>query len=367
MLIRKKETRMNPNAPTPLILGCSGTTLLPEEKAYMQATPPAGFLLFSRNIESPEQTRELCAELTELSPFATPYIAVDQEGGRVQRVTFKGRAPSAHIFGEWYEYDAPAALQACELNAMLLAAQLRDVGATWLMGPCLDLRLPETHSVIGNRAFSANPNVVAELGAAFTRGVTRGGCFTCMKHAPGHGRARVDSHTELPVVDASLETLHDDFHPFAMLAENSPFMMTAHIRYTALDAANPATTSMKVLGTICYDWGFKGLTMADDVGMQALSGTYVERIWNALNAGCNLVITSMSLLKEGMAGTVFDAPHFAELKDAFLPPLSDESVAFMAKRKLPPAPNADEVASATHKLRKLWADGPSHMGYSLEL
>lgn len=352
---------------TPLILGLAGPQLTAEEKAYLADNPPAGFILFARNIETPHQTAALCAELAVYSPFRTPFIAVDQEGGRVQRVTFAGQNPPARIFGEWYAQNPAVAVEACTLNALLLAAQLRAVGANWVMGPVLDLALPETHAIIGDRAFAAEPGAVAALGHAFLEGVRQGGCWGCMKHAPGHGRATADSHLELPVVEASAEALAQDFAPFTALAPQADFMMTAHIRFPALDAGHPATTSPPLLRMMREDWGFKGLIMADDVGMKALGGPYVGRIEAALAAGCDVAIASLSQLRHGMAGTVFDAPHFADLQAARLSVLHEKNQKFMDNLKLPDAPDAETVASATRRLKALWADGPARMGYALAL
>lgn len=351
----------------PLLLGLEGTVLNEAERAYIKRAHPFGFLLFARNIATPEQVRELCAELAELSKPHVPLIAVDQEGGRVQRVTFGGRLPPARVFGEWYEQDASAALEGCMLSALLLAAQLRDVGATVLLGPVLDLALEETHAVIGDRAFSASPAVVAELGAAYLRGVAQGGCLGCIKHAPGHGRATADSHFELPVVAAGVDDLQGDFTPFKMLAGEADFMMTAHICFEALDGAVPATYSPRILKMMREAWGFKGLIMADDIGMKALGGDYVLRARKALEGGCDLVIAALSVLKHGMAGTVYDLENFEKLAHADLPLLRRDALQFLNELKLPPKIDAEILEESKARLKKLWADGPARMGYALAL
>lgn len=349
----------------PLLLGISGTSLLPEEREFIKQRKPMGFLLFARSIESPEQTRDLCAELTELSGTKFPLIAVDQEGGRVQRVRFGGSLPAARVFGDWYESDKDAALEAVTLNASLLARQLRDVGATWQLAPDLDLAHAATHAVIGERAFSANPEVVATMGAAYVRGVAQGGCLSCIKHAPGHGRATQDTHFELPLVDATLEDLQDDFGPFKALAKDSDFLMTAHIRYAALDGDVPATYSRRVLDMMRKEWGFGGLILADDVGMKALSGDYVSRVKKSLDAGCDVAITALSVLKHGMAGTVFDMENFHALREADLPALNESAAAYLDKLNLPEV--LVDMDEAKARLKQLWADGPERMGYKLDL
>jgi beta-N-acetylhexosaminidase len=275
--------------------------------------------------------------------------------------------PAARIFGEWYENDPSAALEGCMLHATLLASQLRDVGATLLLGPVLDLGLEETHAVIGDRAFSAIPATVAELGGAYLRGVAQGGCWGCIKHAPGHGRALADSHFELPVVDAGLDVLEQDFTPFKALAPEADFMMTAHIAFRQLDEGLPATYSPRLLNMMQEGWGFKGLVIADDIGMQALGGSYVGRVEKALDAGCDFVICALSMLRHGMAGTVYDAGNFAGLENAVLPPLAIRGRAFLKELHLPPPMDAEILDESRTRFIKLWGDGPARMGYALSL
>lgn len=351
----------------PLLHGLSGLKLTVEEKAFLRDAPPMGFLLFARNIESVEQTRALCEELAEFAPFGTPLIGVDQEGGRVQRVKFGGKLPAARVYGEWFDSDADTALEAVRLNALLLAAQLRDVGANWLLGPLIDVANDVTHEIIGNRSFSKNSESVIRLAKAYGKGVTDGGCLTCIKHAPGHGRALVDSHLELPIVDASLEELQSDFAPFIAMAKDADFFMTAHIRYKALDADLPATYSGKILSMMRNKWGFDGLILADDVGMKALQGDYAERVRKSLDAGCDVAITALSVLKHGMAGTYFDEESFALLKNADLPMLSETAYRYLNQLVLPESPDDDKVTYAKARLKELWADGPARMGYTLDL
>ncbi|RYD50489.1 MAG: beta-N-acetylhexosaminidase [Sphingobacteriales bacterium] len=351
----------------PLLHGLSGLKLTVEEKAFLRDAPPMGFLLFARNIESVEQTRALCEELAEFAPFGTPLIGVDQEGGRVQRVKFGGKLPAARVFGEWYESDADTALEAVQLNALLLSAQLRNVGANWLLGPLIDVANDSTHDIIGNRSFSKDSDSVIHLARAYSAGVFDGGCLSCIKHAPGHGRALVDSHMDLPVVDAGIDELQTDFAPFKALARDADFMMTAHIRYKALDAEFPATYSGKILSMMREDWGFDGVIVADDVGMKALKGPYVERVIKSLDAGCDVAITALSVLKHGMAGTYFDEESFKALLTADLPMLNERAFKYLKDLALPDMPDEDKVTYAKARLKELWADGPARMGYTLDL
>lgn len=351
----------------PLLLGLEGFRLTAEEKAFLREAPPVGFLLFARNVESPEQVRALCAELAEYTPFAQPLIAVDQEGGRVQRIRFGGKLPAPRAFGEWYATHPENALEATRLSAFLLAAQLRDAGANWLMGPMLDVGTPVTHAIIGNRAFAEDAQTVITLATEYATGIGQGGCLRCLKHAPGHGRAVVDSHFELPEVAATRAELErQDFAPFKAMAPKENFLMTAHIRFTALDD-KPATYSPEILTMMRDDWNFGGLIMADDVGMKALPGDYVSRVRTSLAAGCDFAITALSVLKHGMAGTFFDTESFGALCREELPMLDAESFAYLSALNIPAAPSAEDVAIARERLTQLWADAPVRMGYSLEL
>lgn len=351
----------------PLLMGVAGTVLGDAERAFIREHQPMGFLLFARNIETPEQVKALCEDICEVSAFSPPMIAVDQEGGRVQRLHFNGRLPAARIFGDWYGHNAAAALEAVRLDALLLASELRAVGANWLLGPVLDRAHDVTHAIIGDRSFSGDADTIVALGQAFMDGVTSGGCWHCIKHAPGHGLAAADSHFSLPQVDESLVEMEGDVLPFRKLAARADFMMTAHIRYMALDEDNPATFSPSILNMMRNEWGFGGLILADDVGMQALDGSYESRIERSLAAGCDVAITSLSLLREGMAGTVFDEAHFNDLQSAELPELNLFARAFLERLTLPLAPADEIVAQARARLRELWADGPARMGYKLDL
>ncbi|HEX2858697.1 MAG TPA: beta-N-acetylhexosaminidase [Alphaproteobacteria bacterium] len=352
---------------SPVLLGLSGPALTAPEIALIKKINPMGFLLFARNIETPEQTQKLCAQLAELSPLTPPLIAVDQEGGRVQRVHFEGRLPPAKAFGDWYETNPETAREACRLNHILLAAELTAVGAHWALTPVLDVAHAATHAIIGDRAFSSNPATVAALAQAALQGLREGGCFACLKHAPGHGRAAADSHVELPTVNASQADIEADAQPFKQLAPHAPFIMTAHIRYPALDPANCATNSKTILSHMRKNWQFDGLILADDLGMQALQGSYAQRAQNALAAGCDVVICSFSQLKAGMAGTVYNRADADALAAANLPPLNPRALQFLQNLPVPTPAGPQTIAEARAKLKALWADGAGRLGYTLAL
>jgi beta-N-acetylhexosaminidase len=343
----------------PVMLGIGGLTLSLAEREYIKTHQPFAFILFARSIENVAQVQALTAELAELSATPTPLIAIDQEGGRVQRLTFGGRLPPVQCYGQWFAAAPEVATEITELHGFLLASQLRAVGATWVLAPCLDLALPETHAIIGNRAFSGNPAVVATLGAAVLRGIKAGGCLACLKHAPGHGRTSADTHVQMPTVAAPTNVLEADAAPFKALAAQADFIMTAHIKYPAWDAHHAATFSATILTMMRAQWGFKGLILADDLGMHALSGPYAERATQALQAGCDAVIGALSIVKQGMAGTVWDKENFKVLAQATLPAMAPHASQFVQNLQLPPAPTAAENAQKLARFKALWATRPT--------
>lgn len=278
------------------IIGLSGPALTAGEVALLRGRPPLGVILFRRNIEGRAQLGALCAAVRELLGDATP-ILVDQEGGRVARL----RGP------QWPEFPPAAAFEGCEAaaaqaNATLIGAECAALGLDVVCAPVLDLRLPEGHGVIGDRAFSAEPAEVARLGAAWIAGLQRAGCVPVVKHIPGHGRAAADSHLELPVVTAGDNALAQDFATFAALAGHGAWAMTAHVLYTALDAERPATLSPAVIGgAIRGRIGFDGFLLSDDLAMRALSGEPAVLAQAALAAGCDAVLHCTGALAESAA------------------------------------------------------------------
>ena len=263
--------------------GVAGTSLTEEERAFFRAADPWGFILFARNIESPDQVRALCAELRE-AVGREALITIDQEGGRVQRL----RPP------HWTAWPAPLAgaadgARAVWLRHRLMGAELRTLGIDGDCAPCLDIAGPLTHPFLHDRCFGTDPDTVTRLGRAAADGLLAAGVLPCIKHMPGHGRARVDSHKELPEVVAPLADLTDwDFAPFRALAD-LPMGMTCHIRFSALDP-RPATASVRMIGLIRERIGFQGLLTTDDITMEALPGSHAERAVGAIAAGCDLVM-----------------------------------------------------------------------------
>jgi beta-N-acetylhexosaminidase len=277
---------------TRAIYGCAGTELSAAERAFFRDTRPWGFILFARNIADPEQVRALVSSLRETVGNDAPVL-IDQEGGRVARLKpphWKAYPP-ARRFGDLYAADPAAAQEACYLNARGIAAELVALGIDVDCVPVLDVPVEGANDVIGDRAFSRDPAVVAALGRTIIDAMLDGGVLPVIKHIPGHGRANADSHHALPRASVSPAELRaTDFAPFRAL-NDCPLAMTAHIVYEALDPERPATTSQTIVREIIRGLiGFEGLLMSDDLSMNALHGSLGERSRDALAAGCDIVL-----------------------------------------------------------------------------
>ncbi|WP_076364913.1 glycoside hydrolase family 3 N-terminal domain-containing protein [Phaeovulum vinaykumarii] len=276
------------------ILGLAGPVLGTEEAAFFRRADPWGFILFARNIDTPARLKRLTADLRDAVGRDAP-IFIDQEGGRVQRL----RPP------HWRAWPAPldqvnamiargagvgAVLRGLWLRGRLIAAELSEMGIDANCAPGVDLARPETHDFLKNRCLGRQPAEVGARARALAAGLMAGGVLPVIKHIPGHGRARADSHQTLPVVTASAEDLsRSDFAAFAALRD-MPMAMTAHIRFTAFDAAHPATQSRRMIGAIRDRIGFRGLLMTDDLSMQALEGSLGARTAAAIGAGCDVAL-----------------------------------------------------------------------------
>lgn len=275
-----------------LICGCSGTVLTGDEARFFARVSPWGLILFARNIDNPEQVTALTAAFRDCVGRDAPVL-IDQEGGRVQRL----RAPHWHDYppaaryGELHGENPGGAREAVRLASRVIGAELRGLGITVDCLPVIDLRYRATHKVIGDRAYSRDPEVVAELARAACEGLLSAGVLPVIKHIPGHGRATSDSHEELPAVNAPVDELRQtDFRPFHMLRD-MPLAMTAHILYTALDAGQPATMSAAIIGgMIRGEIGFDGLLMSDDISMKALAGGIAGRCEGLFAAGCDMAL-----------------------------------------------------------------------------
>ena len=275
--------------PAAVLFGCKGLSLSAEETAFFADVNPFGFILFARNVENPGQVRALVAALRACVGRDDAPVLIDQEGGRVQRLRppHWRQAPAAAEIAA----IGPKAGEAAYLNARLIGRELAELGVSVDCAPVLDVARGETHAIIGDRAYSGDPATVAMFGRAICDGLRAEAVHPVIKHIPGHGRARADSHLELPRVGASYEELKAlDFAPFAALKDED-WAMTAHIVYDEIDPEAPATCSRAMIeGIIRDDIGFSGLLMSDDLSMKALTGDFDDRARAALEAGCDMVL-----------------------------------------------------------------------------
>lgn len=338
--------------PKACLLGLGGTELNGSERAFFAEADPLGFILFSRNCRTPDQVRSLVGSLREISGRADVPILIDQEGGRVARLKppHWRPAPAAAVFGRLYGANPEAAVRAVRLNARAIGAELRDLGINVDCAPVLDLARRDADPIIGDRAFSSDAAIVASLGAAFCDGLQGAGVLPVIKHVPGHGRAAVDSHKQLPRVTCpAAELAGTDFTPFKALSTRpapKPWAMTAHVVFEAVDPANPATLSATVIDEVIRgSIGFDGLLMSDDLSMNALSGPVGQRARRAVDAGCELTLHCNGKMDE-MREVAHCSPELSEALTAKL----TESIGAL------PEPPGFDGAAALEELDDLLAN-----------
>ena len=299
-----------------VIFGCSGPVLTPQERDFFRETRPAGFILFTRNCETPSQIKQLVHDLrVSVSLNAEPDLAIpvliDQEGGRVQRLRppHWRDAPAASKFLDMAETNFDLAVEATSLNAQLMAAELIELGITVNCSPVVDIPQSGSHAIISDRTWGRTPEQAARFGRLVADGLLTGGVLPVIKHIPGHGRAMVDSHHDLPTVSSAMSVLDEiDFKPFKLL-NDLPWAMTAHIIYQSIDDKHPATCSEIMINKIIRQHiGFGGVLISDDLSMKALAGDFMERACSALTAGCDIVLhcngdmDEMKSVASGVAG-----------------------------------------------------------------
>jgi beta-N-acetylhexosaminidase len=316
------------------ILDATGLRLSVDEKAFFRDVRPFGFILFARNIDTPDQVRALCDEFREAAGHEA-VITIDQEGGRVQRMS----APY------WRDWTPPLALaertgdrapEAFYLMYRIIAHELASVGIDSNCAPLIDVASAQTHRFLRNRCYGETPGQVAEIGRAVSDGLLAGGVLPVMKHMPGHGRATLDSHHDLPRVDArriDLEAV--DFAPFRALRD-LPMGMTAHLVYDAL-AKGPATLSPEVMRIIREDIGFDNLVMTDDISMKALRQSPAESTRAALAAGCDVALYCNGPLAERQA--------VAEAAGEMTPAAQTRALRAMAARRTPDEIDIDALSA----------------------
>jgi beta-N-acetylhexosaminidase len=283
------------------ISGCAGPILADAERHFFAAARPCGLILFARNCQTPEQIRALIAAFKEAVESDEVLVLIDQEGGRVQRLRppHWRAMPPARCYGRLYEIDPELGRQAAFAGARLIAQELHALDINVDCTPVLDVAEKGAHEIIGDRAFSSDPEVVIELGRAVMAGCLAGGVLPVIKHVPGHGRAKADSHLSLPRIDVSEAELDaTDFRPFRALRD-APLAMTAHVLLPVYDDRRPASISPVIMGEVIRKRiGLTGLVMSDDLGMQALRGPFAERARGVIEAGCDVALHCGGNLEE---------------------------------------------------------------------
>ena len=287
----------------PVIFGLSGDRITPDERAFFKDVDPAGYILFKRNCIDRAQVRAVTDDLRKLSGRNDVPILIDQEGGRVARMQPPEWPvfPAGSAFDALYEIAPISAMEAARANAKAIALTLAEVGINVDCLPLLDVRTPDTHPAIGDRALGSDPARVASLGRHVIDGLRQGGVVGIVKHMPGQGRAVVDSHHELPLVEASEDELAVDLSAFARL-NDAPMGMTGHIMFPVWDAERCATMSPFIIETIIRGRiGFDGLLMSDDLDMHALSGDVSDRAAACVAAGCDIALNCWGRMDEMVA------------------------------------------------------------------
>ena len=285
------------------IYGIEGFALTDEERSFFADAEPAGFILFRRNCDNQDQLLRLTDSLRALAGRDDLPILIDQEGGRVARLRppVWPAFPPAEKFANLYRLAPSSAIEAVRSNARALGLMLQSCGINVNALPLLDVRQEGASDIIGDRSLGSEPMQVAALGRAVLDGMASAGVVGIIKHIPGHGRALVDSHKELPVVTASAEELETDLEPFERLA-SAPMGMTAHVVYEAWDRERPATLSPIVIHDIIRERiGFDGWLMSDDLGMEALQGDFGSRAAGVVAAGCDVALHCSGKMEEMVA------------------------------------------------------------------
>lgn len=321
-----------------IVVDATGPELTAAERELFAAEKPAGFILFRRNCVSRAQVKDLVASVREAVGKPDLPVLIDQEGGSVARLKSPEwqEYPAANIFGELAACSAEQGDEATKLNAYLMALDLADMGITVNCAPVVDVPAPDCHEFLsGSRTYSDSPDMVAKLGEAVCRGLLAGAVTPVIKHIPGHGRAKVDSHLSLPVVDVSRDILVDtDFKPFKYLAhtdmKTALWAMAAHVVFSALDSDSAATVSARIVGDVIRGhMGFDGVLIADDISMKALGGTVESRVSATMAAGMDLTMICNAPFEDRVTSLV-SAPKVSDTAAKRLAAAEQQRTAFPA-------------------------------------
>lgn len=335
------------------ILSVSGPVLSEKEARFLGEAQPWAVILMGRSCVNKVQVRQLVDDIW-LALGRACLIFIDQEGGRVARLKAPEWPvfPPVSIYGNMFLADQASALEACYTGHYLLASELAALGIHADCSPVVDLTIPGAHDIIGDRAFAGDPAIVGALARAAIQGLHDAGVSSVIKHIPGHGRAKADSHEELPVVADGLNELAADLQAFE-LVNSAPMAMTAHILYPEIDPNEPATTSKTLISDVIRKRiGFDGLLMSDDLGMKALGGTLGSRADKALAAGCDVVLHCSGFLSDPeqiLAEMIEVADHSIELA-------GDPLRRALAADNASCAPKPQDLEQLRHRYAELMAD-----------
>ena len=300
------------------ILSVSGTTLTDEEKYILENSNPVGIALFSRNIKNKEQLKKLIKEIKETIGRSDVLISVDQEGGRVRRLTppeFRSYAAKIEIAS----LDFTNAQRASELHAQLISDDFHKLGINVNFAPCLDRIHSNTTEALKSRCFSSDTNIISNLGKIMVDTYIRNGILPCIKHLPGHGSVSTDPHLSLPTTSLLENNFDEELKPF-IACNHSPLAMTAHILIPFIDNKNPLSQSNNGINELIRKKiGFKGFLISDSIDMHALKGTLTQKAKKAIEAGCDCICYSL--------GNIDDLKELNET----CPKLSDASYQRMDK------------------------------------
>ena len=294
------------------ICGINGSRLLKKEILFLKKYKPWGIILFKRNIHNISQTRKLTDKIRKIFKDKVYPIIIDEEGGRVSRLNniLDTSVFSAKFFGSLYVRDRKKFNFYISIYINQISYILKKLGININTVPVLDLYRKKYHKIIGDRSFSNNPKIVNKLGNLIIKKFNQNKIITVVKHIPGHGLAKVDSHKKLPIVNKKIKYLKkNDFFPFKK--KNLSLGMTGHILFSQIDNVDCATHSRKVINLIRKEIGFKNILMSDDVSMKALKYSISESTRKAFTAGCNLVLHCNSNLKE-MTEVAINSPFTSE-------------------------------------------------------
>ena len=290
------------------ITGIKSTTLSVKEKKFLQQYKPWGVILFSRNIASLKQTKKLTDQIKDIFKDKNYPILIDQEGGRVNRLKkiFNADPLTGEFFGKLYLKDKKKFYNYYKIFIKQTSFLLKSIGVNINTLPILDLRLKGSSSIIGDRSFSKDPKIVSKIGDICINNFHSNNIGTVIKHIPGHGLAKVDSHKLTPTVNKNLKYLiKNDFSTFKK--KSSLFAMTAHIIYTNIDKTNTATHSKKIIQLIRNNIKFKNIIMSDDISMKSLKSSIEVNTLRAFNAGCDIVLHCNGNIKE-MSDVAINSP-----------------------------------------------------------